>query len=79
VARIPVVRKPFTPTPRALEVLAARCATGSRQDAASALGISLNAVVKHLTILRVGSGAADDAQLCWLYREAIAPHVGDPE
>jgi hypothetical protein len=78
-ARFPVAPRPFVPTPRQLEVLAARCATGSRKDAAAALGISLGVVEHHLALLKVGSHAADDAQLCWVYRDLIAPHVGDPE
>lgn len=77
--KVKVVRRPFVPTPRARVILAARCAAGSRKDAATTLGISLATVEKHLTVLRAGFGAADDAHLCWLARDLIAAHVEDGE
>ena len=71
------VRK-WVPTARNLEVLAAVCATGSRKDAAIELGISHRTVETHMKLLRVGSHATSDANLCWRYRDQIAAHV-EPE
>jgi DNA-binding CsgD family transcriptional regulator len=53
------------PTPRQLEVLRARCETGSRKEAAALLGISPETVRWHLTRLFERCGCVDDAQAAY--------------
>lgn len=77
--RIPVTPRKWTPTPRNLEVLAAVCALGDRKAAAGFLQISPRVVKQHMDILRIGSHAVSDGQLCWIYRDRIAPHIEDAE
>ena len=59
------VRRPYVPSKRSLEVARARCATGSRKDAATLLGISIHTVRKHMTVLRIGLALIDDSQVCY--------------
>lgn len=73
--KIKVARKQFVPTPRDVEILAARCAAGGRGQAATLLGISVHTVEKHLDRMRIGFGAHDDAHLCVLAHDLIAPHL----
>lgn len=65
------VRRPFRATRRNLQVLLARCATGSRKDAAAALGISIHTVHSHLNRLQVGTGLYDDGQLCFAFADDL--------
>lgn len=73
--KVKVLPKPWRPSPRNIEVLAAVCATGSRKDAAAALGISWRTVEVHMTKLRIGSHAVSDGQLCLMYHDLIVAHV----
>jgi molybdenum-dependent DNA-binding transcriptional regulator ModE len=72
---VKVAPRKWQPTNRNLEVLAAVGATGSRKDAAIALGISYRTVEAHMTKLRVGSHAVSDGQLILMYADRIAEHV----
>ena len=59
------------PTPRQLEVLRARCETGSRKEAAAVLGISPETVRWHLSRLFVRCGCVDDAQAAYRHHDEI--------
>ena len=62
----------LAPTPRQLEVLRARCETGSRKEAASLLGISPETVRWHLARLFERCGCVDEAQAGYWHHEVIA-------
>ena len=59
------------PTARELEVLRARCETGSRKGAAALLGISVETVRWHLRRLFDRCGCVDEAQAGWRHREEL--------
>ena len=59
------------PTPRQLEVLRARCETGSRKEAAAVLGSSPETVRWHLTCLFGRCGCVDEAQAGWRHHEEL--------
>jgi DNA-binding NarL/FixJ family response regulator len=58
-------------TDRQLEVLHARCVSGSRKAAAYQLGLDLSTIHFHLQRLLERSGLTDDAQACWVYRRDL--------
>ena len=62
-------------TPRQLDVLRARCETGSRKAAATALGISSETVRWHLTRLFARWGCLDEAQACYRHYDKLRPHL----
>jgi DNA-binding CsgD family transcriptional regulator len=61
----------LSPTPRQLEVLRARCDTGSRKEAAAVLGISPETVRWHLARLYERCGCVDDAQAAFQHHAAL--------
>ena len=61
----------LAPTQRQLEVLRARCETGSRKEAAAPLGISRETVRWHLARLFERCGCMDEAQAAWRHHEEI--------
>jgi DNA-binding NarL/FixJ family response regulator len=61
----------LAPTARQLEVLRARCETGSRKEAAARLGISAETVRWHLARLFERCGCVDDAQAAYRHREEL--------
>ena len=65
------VAGPPTPTLRQLEVLRARCETGSRKEAAAALRISPETVRWHLARLFERCGCVDDAQAAYRHRDEL--------
>lgn len=58
-------------TPRQLEVLRARCETGSRKEAAALLGISPETVRWHMARLFARCGCVDEAQAGYRHHEEI--------
>lgn len=73
--KVKVAKPKWHPTERNFQVLAARIATGSRKNAAAALGLSLPTVEKHLDRMRIGTPAVDDAQLGLLWHDQILPYL----
>ena len=65
------MKRCLAPTPRQLEVLRARCGTGSRKAAAAALGISPETVRWHLARLFERCGCVDDAQAAFHHHEEL--------
>ena len=66
----------LSPTPRQLEVLRARCETGSRKEAAALLGISPETVRWHLARLFERCGCVDDAQAAYRHRDELVSARG---
>lgn len=60
-----------SPTHRQLEVLLARCQTGSRKGAAAQLGIRTKTVHWHLARLFDRCGCIDEAQASFTHREEL--------
>jgi hypothetical protein len=84
VVKVKFVPKPWRPTERNIEVLAAVCASGSRKDAARVLvdkdhprGISVRTVGQHVRLLMAHTNAVSVAQLCLVYRREIEPYLAD--
>ena len=61
----------LTPTVRQLEVLRARCETGSRKEAAALLGISPETVRWHLARLCERCGCVDEAQAAFRHHAEL--------
>lgn len=61
----------MSPTRRQLEVLLARCQTGSRKGAAALLGIRTKTVHWHLARLFDRCGCVDEAMACFMHREEL--------
>ena len=58
-------------TPRQVEVLRARCDTGSRKAAARKLGLRPDTVRWHLERIFERCGCTDDAQACFVHHAEI--------
>ena len=65
---------PRLPTLRQLEVLRARCETGSRKEAAALLGISPETVRWHLARLFERCGCVDEAQAAYRHHGEMENH-----
>ena len=63
------------PSPRQLEVLRARCETGSRKEADACLGISPETMRWHLARLFERCRYLDEAQAGWRHREELTAHA----
>ncbi len=61
----------MSPTRRELEVLLARCQTGSRKGAAALLGIQTRTVHWHLARLFDRCGCVDDAMAGFTHRDEL--------
>ena len=61
----------LSPTPRQLEVLLARCETGSRKSAARLLGIRTKTVHWHFARLFDRCGCVDEAMAAFRHRDEL--------
>lgn len=71
-----MARRRPSPSTRQIEVLRARCQTGSRKGAALQLGISESTVRFHLERMFLRCGCVDEAQACFVHARDIASLSG---